>query len=943
QLILMIYPSVLPYLAVPWYWLVDYLLPSCRLAYSVESSVKPPEGTLSNLPELTRRSSASTLPDSTKPLSSPRETAALSQISLHDGSGDKPRVRAASVELPNGSQSGPSYIVTRLGLYITGDGLTLLFAHPIPDFDKDRNCTCLTNSPVDLSDKERSQLVNALAHVGEALPYNRKRKLVSSLTESPAPSVVRLVQILHQRDMRVLHCLPTGELTRVEPSHVLLDSTSPTYVPQLFEADSVASLRQAVKATTNPDRDPLSSMSLAVRWRIPYRPSLAFDAIVTSHGPLVFLCLQSRDLFPAEPYVFPKFPRAYERRGAGGDKGTNSHSRVPVSDFPEGAFAYDLRRHSIDVSSGTYKSTAQEEFYTLRRQSLNPAFLTPGLSSRLPSSLLNSVRRGSLNSIAGIPSPKNRRVAELALEATGGAIGQRTGFTPTIRDSPPQSLPDTGKPARLPRLEGLEAASPPSSSEGSGSVLPSPLWATAGSGHLGTLTSKVDTPNEPYMLTPKSGFLPSMQDVPMGDYENVDHLLNPPRRASAGVLPPIVDLPKLRRFSFPLHARSSNSTSAYIEPPSDQHPLPPPPPVKIEGNPVGVNHAGVLSSYSFRPGPGKPVSGEHPRPSLLPTIPETAMEVEKAAHLTKVPGGGTGKLGSFDPGPSPHTPMLAFSNPPGFMLHAPPVRNGGGMGPRSVGPGPHHSLYSCHPMDSNGIYPAPNARVMEKPSGHLSTGNRDLIGFNRSIGAPVPSTFVNIIHPSRRPSSDLLPSSSMVGTHSHSGPKRCESCHTESSPEWRRGPSGHKTLCNACGLRYARSLNRQSRQPGRRTNASKTQRYPGPNVPGTDALYSPVGSSGSIVVSTGSVSKDMSALNSPRHLSEGMQSFSPTFMSSVGTPDSNPPSFSGSRPHPPPSRPMNTHPHFPGQPISSQSHPTTPGSHSASFGYSSGQSPRRIT
>ncbi|KXN68384.1 hypothetical protein CONCODRAFT_19010 [Conidiobolus coronatus NRRL 28638] len=32
----------------------------------------------------------------------------------------------------------------------------------------------------------------------------------------------------------------------------------------------------------------------------------------------------------------------------------------------------------------------------------------------------------------------------------------------------------------------------------------------------------------------------------------------------------------------------------------------------------------------------------------------------------------------------------------------------------------------------------------------------------------------------------------------------CENCGTTNSPEWRRGPSGEKTLCNACGLRYSR-------------------------------------------------------------------------------------------------------------------------------------------
>ncbi|EMD34132.1 hypothetical protein CERSUDRAFT_117628 [Gelatoporia subvermispora B] len=37
------------------------------------------------------------------------------------------------------------------------------------------------------------------------------------------------------------------------------------------------------------------------------------------------------------------------------------------------------------------------------------------------------------------------------------------------------------------------------------------------------------------------------------------------------------------------------------------------------------------------------------------------------------------------------------------------------------------------------------------------------------------------------------------------GVLQCSSCKTTHSPEWRKGPSGKKDLCNACGLRYARS------------------------------------------------------------------------------------------------------------------------------------------
>ena len=33
---------------------------------------------------------------------------------------------------------------------------------------------------------------------------------------------------------------------------------------------------------------------------------------------------------------------------------------------------------------------------------------------------------------------------------------------------------------------------------------------------------------------------------------------------------------------------------------------------------------------------------------------------------------------------------------------------------------------------------------------------------------------------------------------------RCEFCGRTESPEWRRGPSGVNTLCNACGIKYSK-------------------------------------------------------------------------------------------------------------------------------------------
>ncbi|KAL9543865.1 hypothetical protein MBANPS3_007917 [Mucor bainieri] len=60
--------------------------------------------------------------------------------------------------------------------------------------------------------------------------------------------------------------------------------------------------------------------------------------------------------------------------------------------------------------------------------------------------------------------------------------------------------------------------------------------------------------------------------------------------------------------------------------------------------------------------------------------------------------------------------------------------------------------------------------------------------------------------------------------------KTCTRCHTSNSPEWRRGPDGHKTLCNACGLRYSRFRSKQWRTAT--TNSSTS--------PPANSSYSPI-------------------------------------------------------------------------------------------------------
>jgi hypothetical protein len=49
----------------------------------------------------------------------------------------------------------------------------------------------------------------------------------------------------------------------------------------------------------------------------------------------------------------------------------------------------------------------------------------------------------------------------------------------------------------------------------------------------------------------------------------------------------------------------------------------------------------------------------------------------------------------------------------------------------------------------------------------------------------------------------------------------CLGCNATSTPEWRRGPLGPRTLCNACGLVYAKLIKKRKRDAARR--AANTQ------------------------------------------------------------------------------------------------------------------------
>lgn len=61
-------------------------------------------------------------------------------------------------------------------------------------------------------------------------------------------------------------------------------------------------------------------------------------------------------------------------------------------------------------------------------------------------------------------------------------------------------------------------------------------------------------------------------------------------------------------------------------------------------------------------------------------------------------------------------------------------------------------------------------------------------------------------------------------------PGRCHSCNRAETPEWRRGPDGARTLCNACGLHYAK-LTRKNNGTNKNASAGSSNLRPKENMP----------------------------------------------------------------------------------------------------------------
>lgn len=146
-----------------------------------------------------------------------------------------------------------------------------------------------------------------------------------------------------------------------------------------------------------------------------------------------------------------------------------------------------------------------------------------------------------------------------------------------------------------------------------------------------------------------------------------------------------------------------------------------------------------------------------------------------------------------------------YPTPPPYPASAPPYGNGYHQQP---GYPPQHWPDGSDAALAPAAYPPQqqwsNQQYMDSSQAYPRTETPEY-GYSASAGNPggSPSGTSDVVPPPRRRASPAIPGTTRE-THSArssgsrpAGIQKCTSCKTTQSPEWRKGPSGKKELCNA--------------------------------------------------------------------------------------------------------------------------------------------------
>ncbi|KAH9940888.1 uncharacterized protein BXZ73DRAFT_88575 [Epithele typhae] len=306
----------------------------------------------------------------------------------------------------------------------------------------------------------------------------------------------------------------------------------------------------------------------------------------------------------------------------------------------------------------------------------------------------------------------------------------------------------------------------------------------------------------------------------------------PPRRPARPRAPP-----PSYQYSYP---PSTYENGQYAQ--GSSRPPPPPPPATRSPAPppAAVQHPPPTTSYSGPPPTYPPHSGyppqaysalppsqaqhsvpppsQHPPPhqqhQQQPPPPQQAWSNEWSSHYTPAPS-----QAPYPPPPPPAAPSAAGGARPDL---SPPTPNGDRRLTGDALIARVRQMVESYRLiidSQNMLYEPPRAA----PPGHHDPFDRLLQA--ASLGAQMLSAAVaKCAEPPRAPPPAERGDSQDNGD--GDGGRRqgqtCLGCSATSTPEWRRGPMGPRTLCNACGLVYAKLIKKRNRDgPGRGRNGQK--------------------------------------------------------------------------------------------------------------------------
>lgn len=114
----------------------------------------------------------------------------------------------------------------------------------------------------------------------------------------------------------------------------------------------------------------------------------------------------------------------------------------------------------------------------------------------------------------------------------------------------------------------------------------------------------------------------------------------------------------------------------------------------------------------------------------------------------------------------------------------------------------------------------------EKPSAHL--GHK----VSKSEGSIIGTTHTFKVDKMKAKKRNSVSHQRKISIAAGDGTESCKHCHETVTPEWRRGPYGNRTLCNACGLFYCKLVRKFSSRDAnilmhyRKANSPEDRRVP---------------------------------------------------------------------------------------------------------------------